>query len=82
MLICKISKGYYFYLAEEQKVFVSNRTVFLKKKFLRERANTCKIKLDEVQEVEGPTHTKLDLIGESNPEPVNALLRRSSKISY
>ena len=41
-------KGYYFYPADKQKVFVSNRAVFLKKKFLGERTNTSKIELDEV----------------------------------
>ena len=30
----KKTKGYYFYLAVEQKVFVSSRAVFLEKKFL------------------------------------------------
>ena len=44
----KETKRYYFYLAEDQKAFVSNRTVFLKKKFLREGAYTYKIELDEV----------------------------------
>ena len=52
----KKNKGYYFYLATEQKVFVNSKTVFLKKEFLSEENNICKIKLDEVQEVEGPTH--------------------------
>ena len=41
-------KRYYFYLADEQKVFVSNRTVFLEKKFLGKETNTSKIELDEV----------------------------------
>ena len=50
----------YFYLAIEQKVFVSSRTVFLKKEFLSEGANTYKIELDEVHKVEGPTHIELD----------------------
>ena len=53
-------KGYYFYFAAEQKVFVSSRTVFLKKEFLGEGANACKIELDEVHEVEGPTHIEFD----------------------
>ena len=47
----KKTKGYYFYLAAEQKVFVSSRAVFLEKEFLRKGANACKIELDEVQEV-------------------------------
>ena len=77
----KKTKGYYFYLIAEQKVFVSSQTVFLKNEFLSERANTCKIKLDEVHEVEGPTHTELGLVGESNLEPVEAPLRRSDGVS-
>ena len=30
-------KRYYFYLTDEQKVFVSNRTVFLEKNFLKKK---------------------------------------------
>ena len=41
-------KGYYFYLANEQKMFVSNRTVFLKKNF-EEGTNGTKVELDEVR---------------------------------
>ena len=41
-------KGYYFYHADKQKVFVSNRTVFLEKKFFREGTNASKIELDEI----------------------------------
>ena len=61
-------------------MFVSSRTVFLKKKFLGEGANACKIKLDEVHEMEGLTHTELGSIGESNLEPVEAPLRRSGRV--
>ena len=61
-------------------MFVSNRAVFLEKEFLRERANAYKIKLDEVQEVEGRTYIELDLIGESNLEPIRTSLRRSDRI--
>ena len=76
----KKTKEYYFYLAVEQKVFISNQTVFLEKKFLDERANARKLELDEVHEVEGPTHTKLGLVGESNLELVEAPLRRSDRV--
>ena len=72
-------KGYYFYLTEDQTVIVGNRIVFLEKEFLREGTNVCKIELDEVQEVEGPTHRELNLIGESNSKPVEAPLRRFSR---
>ena len=41
--------GYYFYLADEQKMFVSLKAVFMEKKFLGEGTNTSNIELDEVQ---------------------------------
>ena len=56
----KKTKGYYFYFTAEQKVFVSSRIIFLQKEFLGEGANAYKIKLDEVHEVGGLTHTELD----------------------
>ena len=48
----KETKRYYFHLVDEQKVFISNRTIFLEKKFLSEETNASKIELDEVQSVE------------------------------
>ena len=78
----KETKRYYFYLDAEQKVFVSSRIDLLKKKFLGEGANVCKIKLDEVHEVEGSIHTELDLIGESNSEPIEVPLKRSGRVPY
>ena len=48
----KETKGYYFYLTEEQKVFISSRIIFLKKKFFGEETNASKIELGEVHEVE------------------------------
>ena len=42
----------------------------------------CKIKLDEVQEVDVPIHTELNLIGESNLKPVEAPLRSFSRVSH
>ena len=61
-------------------MFVSSRAIFLKKKFFGEGANTCKIELDEIHEVEGPTHIELDSIGESNLKPVEVPLRRSDRV--
>ena len=54
----------------------------MKKKCLGEGSNACKIKLDEVHEVEGPMHTKLDLIRESNLEPVEVPLRRFDRVPH
>ena len=42
-------KGYYFYHANEQKVFVSLRKTFLEKKILSEGTIVSKVELDEVQ---------------------------------
>ena len=47
-------------------MFVSSWAVFLEKEFFGEGANTYKIELNEVYKVKGLTHTKLDLISESN----------------
>ena len=45
----KETKGYYFYLADEQKVFVSLKAIFLKKEFLGEGTVTSKVELEEVR---------------------------------
>ena len=62
-------------------VFVSNRIVFLEKEFLKEGANTYKIELGKIQEVEGPTHTELNLIKKLNLEPVERPLKRFNRVS-
>ena len=38
-------KGYYFYLADKQKVFVSLKTIFLEKKFLDEGTVASRLNL-------------------------------------
>ena len=63
-------------------MFINNRTVFLKKKFLEEGVNFTKIELSDIHKVEKSTHIELDLIEESNPEPVDVPLRRSDKVPY
>ena len=67
-------------------MFISNRAVFLEKKFLDKETNTSKIELDKVRSIEEPTHSskpiELDLI-RSNPKPiVKSSLRRSNSIPY
>ena len=44
----KETKGYYFYLADEQKVFVSLKAIFLEKEFLSEGTVASKVELNEV----------------------------------
>ena len=48
-------KRYFFYHADEQKVFVSLKAIFLEKEFLGEGTVASKVELDEVQQVEGLT---------------------------
>ena len=51
----KETKGYYFYNTEEQKLFISNRTVFLEKEFLGKGTNSSNVELEEVHQVEETT---------------------------
>ena len=76
----KESKGYYFYLPEEQKLFIRLRAIFLEKEFLGERTVASKIELGEVQLVGEPACSKdiveLAMIG-SHPKPT---FRRSGSV--
>ena len=75
-------KGYYFYHTREQKLFVSLRATFLKKKFLI-GSTKANVELNEVQQEEVSLHSKIAiesaLIG-SNPKAVKEPLRRSSRV--
>ena len=65
-------------------MFVSNRIVFLKKKFLGEGTNASKIELDEVRSVEEPTQSskpiESDLIRSNLEHIVEIFLRRSDRV--
>ena len=63
-------------------MFISNNTIFLKKKFLEKETNASKIKLSKVYEIEEPVHTESDLIGESNSKPMEAPLRRFDRVPH
>ena len=75
---------YYFYLLEEQKLFIGLRAIFLEKEFLGEGTIASKVELSEVQQVE-LTHLRdtieLTLI-RSNPKPIDEPLRRSGRVLY
>ena len=75
-------EGYYFYLAEEENMFISNRTVFLEREFFSEEIDGTKIELDEVREVKKLVHTESDLVEESNLEPVKVPLRRFDRVPH
>ena len=51
----KETKGYYFYLADKQKVFVSLKAIFLEREFFGEGTVTSKVELDEIRQVKNPT---------------------------
>ena len=78
----KKTKGFFFYLEDEQKVFVALKAIFLEKEFLREGTVASKIELGEVQPVEEPACSK-DVIEsamiKSYPKPN---LRRSGRVPH
>ena len=79
----KESKGYIFYQPDEQKLFVSLRTTFLKKEFLGEGTVASDVEFGEIQQVEEPKHltdTREPALIRSNPESVP--LRRSGRVPH
>ena len=80
----KETKGYYFYLIEEQKMFVSNKAFFLEKEFFSEGTDATKVELDKVRLVEELTQIIVSIesnLIRSNPKSiVEASLRRSSRV--
>ena len=79
----KETKGYYFYLPDEQKLFVGLRAIFLEKEFLGEGTVASKVELSEVQQIEEPTYFRISTepaLIRSNPEPIVDLIRRSGRV--
>ena len=76
----KKKKGFFFYLEDGQKVFITLRAIFLERKFLREGTVASKFKHGEVQSVEEPVRCK-DIkelaVSESHLEPTP---RRSDRV--
>ena len=65
-------KGYYFYLANKQKVFVGLKAIYLEKEFFGEGTVASKVELEEVRQMKKPTQvakSKPDLV-RSDPEPI------------
>ena len=46
----KETKGYYFYNASENKVFVSQNGVFLEREFISKRTSGSTVQLEEIQD--------------------------------
>ena len=81
----KESKGYFFYLPEEQKLFVRLRAIFLEKEFLSKGTIDSKIELNEVQQEEEPIHIHTAIepnLIRSNPKPIMQPSRRSDRVPH
>ena len=77
-------KDYYFYLLEEQKLFIGLRAIILEKEFLGEGTIASKVELSEVQQVE-LTHLRDTIestLIRSNLKPIEEPLRRSGRVLY
>ena len=72
----KETKGYYFYLADEQKVFVSSKAHFLEKEFFSEGISASKIELDKVRQVK-----ELTPMIESEPNLMRSNLKPNEQTS-
>ena len=46
----KETKGYYFYNASENKVFVARNGVFLEREFISKRTSGSTVQLEEIQD--------------------------------
>ena len=58
----KETKGYYFYIPSENKVFVARNGVFLKREFISKRISGSKTSLEEVQEPHVATEPSMEIL--------------------
>ena len=61
----KETKGYYFYIPSENKVFVARNGVFLEIKFISKRVSGSKTSLEEVQEPQVATEPSMEILQDS-----------------
>ena len=82
----KETKGYYFYIPFEKKVFVARNGVFLEREFISKRVSGSKTSLEEVQEPQVATEPSLEIIQDSQPVVESTYSaqgpRRSSRIHH
>ena len=80
----KKTKGYYFYIPSENKVFVACYGVFLEIEFISKRVSGSKTSLEEVQEPQVATEPSMEILQDSQPvvESTSSAQgpRRSSRI--
>ena len=63
----KETKGYYFYIPSENKVFAARNRVFLEKEFISKRVSGNKTSLEEVQEPQVSTEPTMEILQNSQP---------------
>ena len=56
------TKGYYFYIPYENKVFVARNGVFLEIEFISKRVSGSKTSLEEVQEPQVATEPSMEIL--------------------
>ena len=61
----KETKGYYFYISLENKVFVARNGVFLEREFISKRVSGSKTSLEEVQEPQVATEPSMEILQDS-----------------
>ena len=61
------TKGYYFYIPSENKVFVARNGVFLEREFISKRVSGSKTSLEEVQEPQVATEPSMEILQDSQP---------------
>ena len=82
----KETKGYYFYIPFENKVFVAHNGVFLEREFISKRVSGSNTSLEKVQEPQVVTEPSVEILQDS--EPVVELIssaqgpRRSNRIHH
>ena len=55
------TKRYYFYIPNENKVFVARKDVFLEKEFILKEESGSKVQLEEIQEPQNLTEDKMEV---------------------
>ena len=63
----KETKGYYFYIPSENKVFVAHNGAFLEREFISKRVSGRKTSLEEVQEPQVATEPSMEILQDSQP---------------
>ena len=63
----KETKGYYFYIPSENKVFVARNGVFLEREFISKRVGGSKTSLEEVKESQVAPEPLMEILQASHP---------------